>query len=76
MKTFTAPRSKVIKQAWYHPRTLIMSVEFKNKTGYLYVGVPQPVFTKFAKAKSKGRFFTANIRDIYPSQKDVFASSK
>ena len=40
---------------------------------YLYVGVPQPVFSRFSKAKSKGRFFAVNIRDKYLYQKDAFS---
>jgi hypothetical protein len=39
---------------------------------YLYVGVPQYIYNRFAKAKSKGRFFSANIRDKYLYQKDAF----
>lgn len=73
MRTTTPSNSSVIKQAWYDQGTKILTVQFKNNIGHLYAGVPNAIFTRFQKAKSKGRYFTKHIRNVYPSQKDLFS---
>jgi len=85
MYAFQANKSSIIGKVWYHPDTRVLSVQLADRNrgkrkplkslrpkGYLYVGVPGPVFQKFASAKSKGKFFNQNIKDMYPSQMDVF----
>lgn len=46
-----------------------LEVEFHNGAVYLYAVVPQAVFDALMSAESKGRFFNAHIRDVYPCTK-------
>ena len=69
----TTPNSSAIEKAWYSTDTKILTVQFKNNKGYLYAGVPNAIFTRFQKAHSKGRYFAKHIRNVYPSQRDVFS---
>ena len=73
MRTTTPKNSTAIKGAWYSPSTRILTVQFKNDKGYLYSGVPNAIFTRFQKSNSKGRYFAKHIRNVYPSQRDVFS---
>ena len=41
-------------------------VRFTSGERYVYVGVPGEVHRSFLDAESKGRFFQAEIRDVYP----------
>lgn len=72
MKEIKPVKSSVIDHVWYNEDTKILSVRFKSKSEHLYVGVPTKIFISFKKAKSKGRYFTHNIRDVYTSQKNIF----
>jgi hypothetical protein len=43
----------------------MLEVEVANGDVYRYFDVPQDVFRKLMRAKSKGVFFNAHIRDSY-----------
>ena len=44
-------------------------VPFNGGDEYVYVGVPGEVCRSFLKARSRGGFFAAEIRDRYPYNK-------
>lgn len=49
----------------YDGGTNTLSVVFKNKTVYFYLGVPQEMYEKFVNAESKGKFFSLEIKGVY-----------
>ena len=46
-----------------------MEIEFHSGAIYRYLGVPEDVFRRLLAAESKGRFFGANIRDKFRSER-------
>ena len=49
----------------YASDTEVLSINFLNGSTYEYYGVPQNVFDEFLIADSKGRYFNANIKDVF-----------
>lgn len=45
--------------------TNTLSVVFKSKAAYFYPGVPVDIFDRFIASDSKGRFFSASVKDKY-----------
>jgi hypothetical protein len=43
----------------------ILQIVFNTGRTYQYGNVPPEVYDEFLKAESKGRYFLANIRDVY-----------
>jgi hypothetical protein len=43
-----------------------LHVEFKNGSLYVYSEVPQTVFEEMLSARSVGKYFGKNVRDVYP----------
>jgi hypothetical protein len=44
-------------------------VEFKGGARYIYRGVPELTKSSLVAAPSVGRFFAANVKDLYPAYK-------
>ena len=57
--------STVIRSFDYHPGTETLDVTFVSGRRYRYAAVPEAVARALARARSKGRFFNARIRDAY-----------
>lgn len=53
----------------YDAETQTLEVEFKGGGTYRYHLVPPDVFQQFLAADSKGKYFIAHVRGIYPSER-------
>lgn len=60
---FQKVTSSVIDFIGYDTNTL--GVIFKNKKIWLYLGVAETVFQNLVAAESKGKFFNAEIKNVY-----------
>ncbi len=59
-------KSSFIKSIKQKSITLsVVDVEITSGKKYRYYDVPMSVYNKFMAAESKGKFFTANIKDKY-----------
>ena len=65
MKRFPV-HSSVIRSVGYDSKTPELEVEFDSRQIYRYQRVPRAKFNALLKASSKGRYFNAHIRDLYP----------
>ena len=53
----------------YEPSSSELVVTFKSGRTYAYRPVPESVFNALLKASSKGRYFSAFIKDRYPTRR-------
>ncbi len=67
--TRTTVRSSTIKSVGYDETARILEIEFLNGGIYQYSAVPQGIFDSLMGAPSKGKWFSANIKDRYPTRK-------
>jgi lysyl-tRNA synthetase class 2 len=58
--------SSVIRAFDYDAAERRLDIQFQTGRRYAYHGVPEDVYRAFAGAFSKGEYFNAHIRDIYP----------
>lgn len=65
-REFETPQSSNIKRVAWDKSKLKLTVEFKSGGIYEYMGVPQKIYDGFKKAPSAGKYFWANIRNVYP----------
>ncbi len=49
----------------YDSSTMTLEIEFKSGGIYQYYGVPKEVYEQLLAASSLGKFFHANIRNVY-----------
>ena len=61
--------SSNIESIGYDEETKELVVEFKGGQLYLYENVPPLIYKKFLEAESKGRFFGANIKQVFGYRK-------
>ena len=61
--------SSSLKSVDYNALEQALEVEFHHGAVYVYLDVPPDVFEELKAAESKGRFFNANIRDVYTHAK-------
>jgi len=61
--------SSVIRSFAYDPEHHRLAVTFVSGKSYAYLGVPEGVAANFSRAFSKGEYFNAAIRDLYPFEK-------
>lgn len=61
--------SSNIRAIGYDSSTSTLEVEFTTGSIYQYHDVPQSEFDAMLNAESKGRYFSANIRNNYPYAK-------
>lgn len=59
--------SSAIASARYDTARRVLEITFTGGRVYDYRGVPEAIWTALLKADSKGRFFNAQIRDVYPA---------
>lgn len=60
--------SSLIRSAGYDVKSKTLEVELTNGRIYEYYGVPEEAYKELLAAASQGRYFLANIRDVYPYQ--------
>jgi len=58
--------SSNIESIGYDADSETLEVEFQNSGVYQYHNVPEHVYQSFMEAPSKGVFFNANIKNVYP----------
>jgi hypothetical protein len=58
--------SSMLRSAGYDPERSILELEFNNGRIYRYFGVPEEMFAELLAAESKGRYFLAEIDDLFP----------
>ncbi len=63
--TRKAVESSTLTSIGYHSVQKILEVEFHSGSVYRYLAVPKGVFAGLMAAESKGRYFTATIRNGY-----------
>ena len=61
--------SSVIRSFDYDPAAHRLAVTFVSGKRYAYLGVPEAVADHFRRAFSKGEYFNAAIRDLYPFER-------
>lgn len=61
--------SSNIQSVRYDPNEQILQIRFRDSGVYEFTSVPQNVYNAFVNSASKGKFFHANIRGTYTSQK-------
>jgi lysyl-tRNA synthetase class 2 len=59
--------SSVIKRLRYDEAAGALTVRFTSGSIYRYDAVPKPVYDAFRAAESRGSFFSAEVRDRYPT---------
>lgn len=77
--SFDTPESSTVASGRYDETTGTMFVVFKDKPNptsgeilfreYRYDSFPPELWTQFAMAESKGRFFNRNIRPLYSGKR-------
>ena len=65
----TRVSSSNIRSIGYDVQDETLEVEFGNGGIYQYFGVSQQLYERFMAASSKGKFFSAHIRDKFRTKK-------
>ena len=68
--------STVLASAGYDAKIRVLEIEFHSGAIYRYLEVPGGIFRRLLAAESKGRFFGANIRDKFRSERVKFRDTK
>lgn len=61
--------SSTIRSIGYDPGLAVLEVEFHSGDVYRYHVVPASVHRRLMDADSKGRFFSAHVRAVYPTER-------
>lgn len=61
--------SSNIRSIGYDAQGEVLEIEFDNSGLYQYFGVSQQLYERFMAASSKGKFFSAHIRDKFRTKK-------
>ena len=69
-----AVESSNLTSIGYDARLRILEVEFHSGGVYRYLEVPKEIFAAFMAAESKGRYFTAHVRNEYRFERMKAAS--
>lgn len=59
--------SSAIRSVGYDDGLAVLEVEFTSGDVYRYHAVPASVHRALMDAESRGRYFVADIRDVYPT---------
>lgn len=57
--------SSMISSVGYDPETQELEVTFNQGRSYTYEGVPQAEYDNLVSAQSVGKYFAANIKNVY-----------
>lgn len=63
----TPVTSSNVAAVGYDPDTRTLEVEFKSGAAYSYSGVPAEIHRSLVESPSVGAYFSANIKDHYPT---------
>ena len=63
--------SSAIRSVGYDDDLAILEIEFTSGDVYRYHAVPPSVHRDLMDAESRGRYFVAHIRDVYPTARVV-----
>jgi hypothetical protein len=69
MTDMTYVDSSTIEAIGYESNSEELHVQFLSGGYYIYFGVPCSVYDEFSSAPSKGGYFHANIKGVYPYAK-------
>jgi hypothetical protein len=58
-------KSTTLAKAEYWARTAQLLLDFRDRSRYIYFGVPNHLFTALLQAPSHGAFFNREIRNRY-----------
>lgn len=58
--------SSMLRSVGYDPERSILELEFTSGRIYRYFGVPEEMFAELLTAESEGRYFLAQIDDLFP----------
>lgn len=61
----TEVESSMIRSVGYDPDARVLEIEFNSDQVYQYLDVPSEEYAGLMQAESHGRYFLANIRDVY-----------
>ena len=61
--------SSMISEAEYNEAEKLLRLKFAKGGWYGYLDVPKEVVSEFASAESPGKFFLANIKNHYETEK-------
>jgi hypothetical protein len=59
--------SRSLRSIGYDPPSQTLEVEFRNGRVYRYSGVPPEQHQALLAAESRGAYFNAEIRDVFPA---------
>ncbi len=57
--------SSALREAGYDARRRILRLTFTSGAVYDYFGVPRAIYASLTRAASKGKYFSAHIRDRF-----------
>ena len=69
METYQVDQSSQIKQIGYDKQIKKLRVWFNSGSCYDYYEVPERIWDSLKNAKSKGTFFSENIKGLYTYKK-------
>lgn len=58
--------SSMIRSMRYEPSERLLEIVFQNRSVYQFVSVPPELYEHLLHAQSKGRYFLAHIRGMFP----------
>lgn len=61
--------SDYLRSVGYDSSIQVLEIEFQKGEVYQYQDVPTAVYAELMNAKSHGKYFNANIKDVYPYRK-------
>jgi hypothetical protein len=61
--------SSAITEVVHDPASAALAVRFASGEAYAYRGVPAEVYAALLAAPSKGAFFQAHVRGVYPFER-------
>jgi hypothetical protein len=62
-------KSSNIRSVGYDPKAKLLELQFHSGSVYQYFEVPLATHTALMSSESKGKFFDANIRDVFKGNK-------
>src|SRR5919199_1489760 len=61
--------SNYLRSVGYDSSSQVLEIEFQRGEVYQYIDVPPAVYTDLMNAPSHGKYFNANIKEVYPYRK-------
>ena len=61
--------SSNVAEVGHDEETEVLEVQFKGGAVYQYRGVPRDVFDELVTARSVGRYFNDQVKNVYPTER-------